>query len=180
MDAHLLQGTRSPANIQGTPSPDLSTVFRTIQIPGKAQKVKYSIPNTDRSLQTLFRLYRGIKQQETFYHIARTAAHAPIGNRELAAIMEVPVSTISSRISSLIEQGLIKSLPDPKHRRSQLLTLTQAGIDVQNSLVDQVKSHMTPQNIVKQMELNGVTLLDIQVEIARVNHAKQGDDSDES
>lgn len=59
--------------------------------------------------------------------LVRLAARDCTRSRDLAAAEGLDPSTMSRRIASLAERGLVQRAPDPADRRAQVLALTDAG-----------------------------------------------------
>lgn len=59
--------------------------------------------------------------------LVRLKAQEGARSRDLAHALGLDPSTMSRRIASLVERGLIERTPDPADRRAQVLTLTTAG-----------------------------------------------------
>lgn len=59
--------------------------------------------------------------------LVRLAARDCTRSRDLADAEGLDPSTMSRRIASLAERGLVERAPDPADRRAQILALTQVG-----------------------------------------------------
>lgn len=59
--------------------------------------------------------------------LVRLAARDCTRSRDLAAAEGLDPSTMSRRIASLAERGLVQRAPDPADRRAQVLALTETG-----------------------------------------------------
>lgn len=81
----------------------------------------------------------------------------PLSPGELALILGVRKSSISSRITLLTEQGWIESIPSPKDRRSRLLRVTDLGRKIYEEewekKLDQIEAYIATFPLEEQREL---------------------------
>ncbi|GAA4881123.1 MarR family winged helix-turn-helix transcriptional regulator [Serinicoccus chungangensis] len=61
--------------------------------------------------------------------LVRLAGQQCTRSRDLAQAEGLDPSTMSRRLASLAERGLVERHPDPADRRAQVLGLTQAGLE---------------------------------------------------
>lgn len=70
---------------------------------------------------------RGDISRPDYIVLARLAARECTRSRELADAEGLDPSTMSRRIASLVERGLVQRSTDPQDRRAHTLALTDAG-----------------------------------------------------
>jgi len=88
------------------------------------------------SMERILRPYDvGSTQWYVMYQLAH---HGPTPQREFLAILRVEKPTLSDIVRALVRKELIDQMPDPKDQRQRLLSLTEAGKRLWDSLPDPI------------------------------------------
>jgi DNA-binding MarR family transcriptional regulator len=69
-----------------------------------------------------------------YWLLVRISGQAPIRMSELADSVELDLSTVSRQIRNLVESGLVGKIPDPVDGRASLLSLSERGWAVLESV----------------------------------------------
>ncbi len=75
----------------------------------------------------------GATQYQVLWHLAHDG---PLPQRDLQTLLSIEKPTLSEVISALVRKGLAAQTPNPKDQRQKLLSLTQAGLVLWQSLRD--------------------------------------------
>jgi len=81
-------------------------------------------------------------QSHILYEINRQ--HKP-SMQEIAGALGIDITTFSRQVKTLVEKGLVKKIPHPSDNRINILALTPAGLNIENSI-----------NLTVNAQLNGV------------------------
>ena len=69
-----------------------------------------------------------------YWLMIRVSEHSPIRLSELADSVELDLSTVSRQMSDLVSKGLVTKVPDPNDGRASLLSLSDRGAAVLESV----------------------------------------------
>ncbi len=104
-------------------------VQATIRCPVVQDETATLVPDLYRVVRRLRRVYDPRLDVTTIMLLHRLACSGPTRPSDLAAEVELDLSTVSRHARSLADAGLISREPDPQDGRSLLLALTQQGAD---------------------------------------------------
>ena len=68
--------------------------------------------------------------------LVRVAESAPVRLSEIADSVELDLSTISRQVRDLVAAGLLAKVPDPADGRAALLSITERGMEVLESVAE--------------------------------------------
>ncbi len=68
--------------------------------------------------------------------LVRVSESAPVRLSEIADSSELDLSTISRQVRDLVAAGLLAKVPDPADGRAALLSITEQGMDVLESVAE--------------------------------------------
>lgn len=105
-------------------------VQATIRCPVVQDETATLVPDLFRVVRRLRRVSDPRLDVTTIMLLHRLACSGPSRPSDLAAEVELDLSTVSRHARSLADSGLISREPDPQDGRSLLLALTQHGADV--------------------------------------------------
>ncbi|OIV38825.1 MarR family transcriptional regulator [Mangrovactinospora gilvigrisea] len=70
---------------------------------------------------------RGVMDRAAFLLLHRLDGEGPLGVKALAAAMGIDSSTVTRQVAPLVDQGLVRRVPNPDDGRAVVLALTPAG-----------------------------------------------------
>ena len=75
-----------------------------------------------------------VVDRAAYWLMILVSEHAPIRLSELADAVELDLSTVSRQMSDLVSKGLVTKVPDPHDGRASLLSLSDRGAEVLESV----------------------------------------------
>lgn len=70
---------------------------------------------------------RGVMDRAAFLLLHRLENEGPLGVKALAGAMGIDSSTVTRQVAPLVDQGLVRRVPNPDDGRAVVLALTPAG-----------------------------------------------------
>jgi DNA-binding MarR family transcriptional regulator len=114
-----------------------------------------------------------------YWLLVRISAQAPIRMSELAGSVELDLSTVSRQIRNLVVSGLVARVPDPQDGRASLLSLSDRGWLVLES-VSEARRQALAEAVAEWTEeersalASGMARLEAGLRDAREQHADEG------
>ncbi len=144
-------------------APPPATAAHAIETPGLTLALVHAVETTiPRYIQTLRQAIEEAEGVESltlpqYRCLGAVAAQGTALTTQLARLFQVSVPTMTGRLDSLVDRGLLQRQPDPSSRRQVLVTLTPAGQAVllrYQTIVDaRLRAILAPLSDIRQARL---------------------------